>query len=378
MKLLLITVDYPDDHRIVFPFVKNLVEALAERGNECAVIAPYSVTHNRRFYKRVRIEKTPGGASVTVIRPPFLSVSNLKIGKARLSDRLHKYAVRRGLRYVPFKPDAIYGHFWSSAYEGYEYSKLHSIPLFVASGESVIADSFTFSIEVEPFCDYVRGVICVSSKNKDESVRMGLTTPDKCIVIPNAVDSSFFKKMDKALCRQSLGIERDDFVVIFIGWFNNRKGVLRVSSAIKRMNDSSVKSLFIGSGDQDPNCDGILFKDAVIHNEIPKYLNAADVFVLPTLQEGCCNAVVEALSCGVPVISSDRAFNWDVLDETNSLLIDPEDISQISDAIAKLKDDVVLRAKLSIGALKKAEDLSISKRAERIESFIENRISNNV
>lgn len=375
MKILFISVDYPDSRRNVFSFVKSLVETLAERGNECVVIAPYSITHNRHFYKIMSNETTSGGASVTVIRPPYFSVSKLKIGKLKFTERLHAYAVRRGFRYLPFMPDVIYGHFWPSAYEGYEYSKRHKIPLFVACGESVIADTFSYSAEILPFCNYVKGVICVSSKNMDESIRMGLTIPAKCSVIPNAVDASIFKKMDRAICRKSLNINQDAFIVAFVGWFNNRKGVLRVSEAIKQLSDNGVKSLFIGSGDQNPECDGILFKGPVEHNEIPKFLNAADVFVLPTLQEGCCNAVVEALSCGLPIISSDRAFNWDVLDESNSILVDPENIDQISSAIAKLKEDKILWERLSAGALKSAEDLSINSRAEKIESFIVNRIN---
>ena len=140
MKLVIITVDYPDDQRIVFPFVKALVESLAERGNECAVIAPYSVTRNKRIYKAVCQEKTKNGKAVTVIRPPFISFSNLKIGRIRLTERLHKCAVERGLRRLPFKPDAVYGHFWQSALEGFDYCRRFSMPLFVATGESNVAE----------------------------------------------------------------------------------------------------------------------------------------------------------------------------------------------------------------------------------------------
>ena len=378
MKLVVITIDYPDSRRNVFPFVKALVEALADRGNECAVIAPYSVSHNKRFYKYISKEKTAGNNYVTVIRPSYVSFSKFKIGNVRITDRLHALAVRRGLRKVPFKPDAIYGHFWPSAFEGYDYSKRHNIPLFVATGESVISDTFSFNKAVEPFCNSVKGVICVSSKNKEESLKMGLTTADKCVVIPNAVDTTTFRLLDRAECRRKLNISQDAFLVSFVGWFNNRKGVLRVSDAIKKTKDSAIYSIFIGSGDLDPDCDGIVFKGAVAHEDIPIYLNASDVFVLPTLQEGCCNAIVEALSCGLPVISSDRSFNWDILDESNALLVDPENVEQISLAIERLHTDEKMRKQLAEGALKKAEMLSMRNRAERIESFIKNKILGDV
>ena len=111
-------------------------------------------------------------------------------------------------------------------------------------------------------------------------------------------------------------------------------------------------------------------KGTINHNELPDYLNAADVFVLPTLSEGCCNAMIEAMACGLPIISSDASFNWDVLHETNSLLIDPNSVSQIQDSILKLYNDKQLRNKLADGAIKSASCLTLKKRAERIISFI--------
>ena len=375
MRIVVITVDYPDSKRNVFPFVKALVESLAERGNDCAVIAPFSVTRNKRFHKIVSVESTKNGANITVIRPPFISFSNLHIGKIFVTGKLHEFAVKMGFRRIPFKPDVVYGHFWQSALEGYKYSKHNGTPLFVATGESNVAEMFSCSLSLKPFYDFISGVICVSSKNKDESINLGLTNPEKCVVIPNAVDNSVFKVMDKKECRRKLSIQEDSFIVAFVGWFNNRKGVLRVSDAIKKLKDKTVKSIFIGDGEQQPDCDGILFKGPVIHNDIPLYLNAADIFVLPTLQEGCCNSIVEALTCGLPVISSDRAFNWDVLNDTNSIMVNPENVEEISTAINKLKTDEGLRKYLAEGALKTSESLSIAQRAEKIELFIKEKSS---
>ena len=87
------------------------------------------------------------------------------------------------------------------------------------------------------------------------------------------------------------------------------------------------------------------------HEEVPLYLNAADVFVLPTLHEGCCNAVVEAMACGLPVISSDLPFNWDVLNKGNSIMVNPNSINEIRDAIVEMRDNNVKRMQLSQGAL---------------------------
>ena len=162
---------------------------------------------------------------------------------------------------------------------------------------------------------------------------------------------------------------QEGFIIAFVGWFNERKGSLRVAEAINRI--GGVKSIFVGKGDQEPQCDGILFKGVVPHEQVPTYLGAADCFVLPTLAEGCCNAVIEAMACGLPVISSNLPFNWDVLDETNSIMVDPNNVNEISTAIIKLRDDNNLREKLSVGAQKKVASLTIDNRAKAIIDFME-------
>ena len=180
-------------------------------------------------------------------------------------------------------------------------------------------------------------------------------------------------------CREQLGLPQDAFIVSFVGWFIERKGPVRVSNAIKLIHGKPVYSLFIGKGEnggekQIPDCDNILFKGLLPHDQLPEYLNAADVFVLPTLHEGCCNAVVEAMACGLPIISSNRSFNWDVLNESNSIMIDPTNVQEIAQAIQELRDNEQKRELLSKGALEMAKKLTIEKRAQGIVDFIQSKI----
>lgn len=375
MKLCVLSYMYPGKHNTSdYAFVKQLVDAIASLGNHCMVLAPFNITH----YKRISFSKETysiGKGSVTVFRPGYLSFSTFHIGRFRPTSLTRKRALRKAFRMMDSKPDAIYGHFWGSAFGGFEYAQRNNIPLFVASGESQIRRLFRPNGDISAFTGYVSGVICVSSKNKNESISLGLTSDDKCGVFPNAVNAKLFKKMDKSLCRKQLGLPQDVFIAAFVGWFIERKGPLRVSEAIKHITGKKVYSLFIGKGDQIPDCDDILFKGALPHEEVPVYLNAADVFVLPTLHEGCCNAVVEAMACGLPIISSDLPFNWDVLNKDNSIMVDPNNIDEIANAIRELRDNDEERRRLAVGALAMAQNLTIEKRAQAILEFIHSKIN---
>ena len=373
MRICFVTQKYPGKHnQSDYAFVKQLVDEIAAQGNECYVVCPFNVFHYRTT-STVSEHYSVGEGDVWVLRPWYFSFSNSNRFLRRVGNKFHQRALQKAFRMMPSMPDAIYGHFWHSAYEGYGFAKRHNIPLFVASGESEIRKLFSLPSDLDEFSKYVSGVICVSSKNRDESIGMGLTTVKKCGIFPNAVNVELFHKRDKATCRQQLGLPQNDFIMAFVGWFNERKGSQRLAEAIRRI--EGVKSIFIGKGDMEPKCDGILFKGALPHDKVPEYLGVADCFVLPTRAEGCCNAVVEAMACGLPVISSNLSFNWDVLDESNSIMVDPDNIDEIANAIQRMRDDTALREKLTTGALRKAESLTIEQRAKAIIEFIESKIN---
>ena len=83
------------------------------------------------------------------------------------------------------------------------------------------------------------------------------------------------------------------------------------------------------------------------------------------------------MACGIPVISSNRSFNRDILNEDNSILIDPEDIRGIADAINDLYVNKDKRIALGENALETSHVLSIENRAKAIIDFVEQNISKN-
>jgi len=362
------------------PFVKQLVDQFSRMGIRVTVIGPQSVVKHLirgvELLPKTEVYTPDGGVPVTVLRPYTISLGNRF---PKLNDWFIRNVVNRTARRQKNTPDICYGHFWHYAYSLYPYAKKHKFPLFCATGEAVISIGDLHSVsKLRPFCDYLKGVICVSTKNKNESIEKGLTDGGNCEVIPNAIDNGVFKLLNKKELRDKYKIEQDDFIVAFTGWYDNNKGVERVAEAITKLGDKHIKSFFIGDqrgGSQSwPKCDGILHTGRLPHEKLPEYLNMADVFVLPTLHEGCNNAIIEAMACGLPIISSDRDFNHDVLDASNSILVAPLNIDAIADAISKLKNDADLRQKMSNSALDAAKGLNIASRAEKIINFMRSKL----
>ena len=366
MKILIVSLGYPDRKRSIYTFVRQLVLQFVAQGHECCVVSPYNIVRNKGLYP-FRTEEN----GVTVLHPNYLAFSNFSLFGFRPTIAFRKRALKHALRQLPFRPDAVYAHFWKTGKEVSFYARQEGLPLFVASGESIIPQE-EFSSKDQAFFDYVRGVICVSQKNKEESISLGLTTGENCIVLPNGINPAIFHQKDRSACRRELGFPDDAFIVAFCGQLSHRKGVKVLSDAIDSINKGkAVHSLFIGTPMGElPTCRNILHVGAVMHEKIATYLNVADIFVLPTLNEGCCNAIVEAMACGLPIVSSDRPFNNDILSADNAILIEPTDSHQVADAIVRLRDDKKLRLRLSKGALAMAQNLTLAQRAIKIIEFI--------
>ena len=380
MKICILTDRYPIENYPANTFLNQLVCQMAEQGVECTVIAPYRPLRDRlrgkKYHPPYVYRKTAkSGKEITIYNPHYFGVvgkTKLGIDLTSLHQKLYTNAIKRVIKKEKLQFDAVYGHFIMPAgFAAAEIGKIFNKPSFLAYGESSFANvgRFFSDVEIQRRLTDISGIVAVSGKNRDELLEHGVVSPEKIRVFPNAIDNDTFKALDKNAAREKLGISREDFVVAFVGHFINRKGSKRLSDALEKFDD--VKSVFIGAGPEEPVCDNIVYKGKLPHDEIPMYLNAADVFVLPTLAEGCCNAIVEAMACGLPIISSNLPFNDDILDESNSIRIDPQNVDELTEAIRELRDNKEKRERMSKASLLLASSLTIDKRAERILSFIE-------
>lgn len=381
MRIIIVSDGYPYKNAPYSAFIRVLAKEFVRQKHEVTVIAPQSLTkhfirHTSLSPKKF-IDEEENLSAIHVFRPYSLTFGDGKF--ARLTHFVNSIVTINKLASLKC-PDIVYAHFWSSANNVVSYCRKKNIPLFVATGE----DKITIVDEIPKhrilsLKQYTSGVICVSTKNKIESIEKGLAEENKCIVLPNACNHKIFHPIDKTYCRKKLQFPGDAFIVCFCGRFNYRKGVYRVSDAIKELDDNRIKVIFIGSPMDDAraqllDCPGTLFIGQLSHDEMVYYLNASNVFVLPSIAEGCPNSVIEAMACGLPVISSNLLFNQDILGGDNSILINPLDVKEIASAIKTLKNDREYLIKLSEGALKRSNELTIQKRALKILSFIVSRL----
>ena len=380
MKIAILADNFPAPGRPKFVFVQQLVFALVDMGHQVSVIAPQSITHallrGERLLPRHKREQTSHGNCFDVYRPYDVSFGNGKQWLYNLTAKLRKRGVQNALEQI--QPEVLYGHFWHSAYKLKDYAIAYQLPLFVACGEGDNAlEDLVAGLppqEKQELVGAVTGVISVSSENKRKCIEFGLVKEEQIIVLPNCVNTAVFYPHLNLKKREELGVAPSDFLIVFVGSFIYRKGPHRLAAAVKQVNQPDMKVVFIGqpmgSDMCDPVCPGIVFKGMVGHELIPEFFSCADVFVLPTLKEGCSNAIVEALAMGVPVVSSLGAFNDDILNENNSIRVDPMDVHAIADALLRMKTDKAFYARLKKHLLQTHHCYSIESRAQAIISFM--------
>lgn len=374
-KICIVAEHYPTEEEPMFPFVQQLAYSLSREGVECHVVAPQSITRNliRRKKKKpaYAVEQSPEGLPIYVYRPVYFTVSNLNgFGLQRLVEKMMGRVVWSVIDQID-NVDAVYCYFWHVALTVADSRKYHGIPLFVQASECDL--TIPPHMITDENLKKISGVVCVSEKNRNESLEANLTKVEDTCIIVNGYRTDEFYPQDKKKARAKMGYDPRAFIVAFVGGFIERKGIRELCTAIDHINNG-IQTIFIGTGEIAPTCGNIIFQGLVPHNEIVDYLNCADVFVLPTRAEGCCNAIIEALACGLPVISSDKPFNDEILDDNCSIRLNETNIDEIAKAIVKLKNDSKLRESMSNAALRKAKTLTIEKRAKSIIRFVNERI----
>jgi UDP-glucose:(heptosyl)LPS alpha-1,3-glucosyltransferase len=176
---------------------------------------------------------------------------------------------------------------------------------------------YILDAEARVFADpSLKAVICISQMVKDD-VRTWFDVPEsKLRVIYNAVDPREFGpavRRERKATRRAHGLADRHVAFVLVGSGYARKGVPAALRALSRLPEEG--RLIVVGRDKSParyerlaRQLGVRARVAFVgpQRDVRPYLGAADAFVLPTLYDPLGNAVLEALACGLPVVTSTR------------------------------------------------------------------------
>jgi glycosyltransferase involved in cell wall biosynthesis len=201
-------------------------------------------------------------------------------------------------------------------------------------------------------------IVTVSEYVRQLFLARGLPA-DKVVTIPSGIDT---EKFDPARCetslRRELGISASVPVVVMIAILRFDKGHYYFVHAAKEVLKMvpEVKFLIVGDGPQKENIMRYINELNINNNvlmlglrrDIPKVLSTADLYVIPSIQEGMGQSTMEAMAMGVPVIASSVGGLPElVVDNKTGLLVPPGDISALARAIEELLSDKEKAGRLS-------------------------------
>lgn len=380
--LVTISQGYASDEKYKSPnvFIHVLMRQFLAQGVTPTVISPepqFILTRYPSLWKRLismpSVDDVYDG--IQIIRPKFISYPSKVLpligSTVHMSLRNFTRSVMRGYEMAQEKPQLVYGHFlYKEGAAALRLADELQVPAVVALGErsfSQYEKHFGIDRMRRDLSRFSR-IVAVSDDIKHKCIEEYGVDEGRIKVFPNATNHEIFYPRDRAESRKNLGLPADRPIVSFVGSFTERKGPTRVLEAIKSRPDIGV--VLLGNGFTRPMGDQVLFNGSVAHEDVPQWLSASNAFVLPTLAEGSCNAVVEAMTCGVPVITSDIPSNREVLDSNMSVLVDPQNIGEIRNAIETVIDDPTRQEAMSKAAVVKSKNHSIEDRASRILSWI--------
>lgn len=228
-------------------------------------------------------------------------------------------------------------------------------------------------------------IIVITNNLKQELIDLGVKA-DKIVVAHDAVDLEPFEKLeaDQESLRKGLNLPLDKKIVMYSGHLYSWKGAHVLALAAKDL-DSKAVVIFVGGTDKDivrfkeefGNEKNIIIAGRVDFEQVPEYLMAADILVLPNSGKERISShytspmkLFEYMASGKPIVASKLPSIEEILNDSNAALVDSDNPKALANGINSLIEDDDLANKLSAKSLDDAKHYTWANRAKTIiQSF---------
>jgi glycosyltransferase involved in cell wall biosynthesis len=363
-------------------FVEALCNELVGQGQRVTVWAPFDPAYTRRM---------DAPAQVSLYRyawPARLHrLGYMRTMQADLALRLEAYLLSpalfaAGIRHVlqaarRDRPDVLHAH-WvlPNGFIGAVVSRQLGIPLVVSipGSDAQVANQNPLFRAMARFAFRQAGLLTANSEALQESVTALGAAPEKFDMIIYGVDPQELApdaSGGRAL-RRELDIDDGDVVVLCVGRMVPKKGFDMLIRALAEdlLQQKPVTVVLIGEGDSKAAWQQVAREVGVAQrlrwvgivpkDKISRYYNMADLLAMPSVSrpaDGLNVCVLDAMSCGKPVVASEAAGNrLAVIDEQTGLIVPEQDAAALAGAIARLAGDPVLRRQMGAAARRRIEE----------------------
>ena len=250
-----------------------------------------------------------------------------------------------------WRPDLLDAHFiWPDGVGVALLAKELGIP-YAITLRGKIYECLKIPSQTRQCAEALRGaaaVISVSSRMADEALALG-TEKARLHVIPNGVNLKHFHPRNRQACRAQLGLPAEGRLLVTVSHLGHRKGHHEMIQALAQLPED-VSLVIVGGPAQGGTAEELreiaascgvaqrlILPGPQPYDTIPHYFGAADASVLASYREGCPNAVLESLACGIPVIATDVGAVPDILPvPAAGRIVAPEQVKPLRDAVAEV------------------------------------------
>ena len=236
-------------------------------------------------------------------------------------------------------------------------------------------------------CRWRDYTIVLSEKEKEIGKQNKTACQNTTIVIPNGIDLEKITFLDKKDAEEKLSsftasikLESNNLIIGTIANFYKTKSLDLLLSTFEknRQKNPACRLIIFGDGPERKNIETIIKKlnlerDVILAGALPnahQYLKAFDVFVLPSIKEGFPYSILEAMAAGLPIIATKVGAIPEILtNEKDCLLIDPNNQSQLIQALEQLINNETLRDSLGKNALEKVKQYNLKNQIEKTASL---------